>query len=89
MYLHSVTSKSEKVRLKEREIEKWISLRNLSERLQKEFKKYQPYKWKEIQYTDLSNNLLNLPKDLERNIKRELGLKQMNKVSSFPLLSLN
>lgn len=83
MYLQSVTIKSEKVRLKEREIEQWMSSRQLSEKFQMEFKKYQPYKWQEIPRIDVASNLLNLPKDLKRNIKRELCLEQIKKVSSF------
>lgn len=83
MYLQSVTKKSEKVRLKEREIEQWMSSRQLSEKFQMEFKKYQPYKWQEIPRIDVASNLLNLPKDLKRNIKRELCLEQIKQVSSF------
>ncbi|ESR35395.1 hypothetical protein CICLE_v10006626mg, partial [Citrus x clementina] len=83
MYLQSVTIKSENVRLKEREIEQWMSSRQLSEKFQMEFKKYQPYKWQEIPRIDVASNLLNLPKDLKRNIKRELCLEQIKQVQEL------
>lgn len=71
------------MRLKGREIEQWTPFQKLSENLQQQVKKYQRYIWRETNGVDVENLLNNLPRDLRRNIKRELCLELLRKVSSF------
>ena len=72
------------IRQKKQEIEQSKSFEKLPENLQKQIKKYQPEKWEEtkggVEFGNLFNNL---PGDLRRNIKRQLCLKLLKKVSSL------
>lgn len=76
------------MRLKAQEIEQWTPFRKLSGKLQQQVKKYQRYVWREIKGVDVENLLNNLPKDLRRNIMRELCLDLLKKVSSLSFVML-
>lgn len=58
--------------LKPREIEEWEPFQKLSKDLQQKVKKYKSYIQRKTDYIDAENLLNNLPKELRRNIKREL-----------------
>lgn len=83
IYLQSKTIRSEEMRLKVREIEQRMPFQKLSGNLQQQIKKYQQYVWRETKGVDVENLISNLPRDLRRNIKRELCLDLLKKVSSF------
>lgn len=86
-YLQSETIRSEELRLQGRESEQWMSFWNLSEKLQKDVKKFQPYKWLETKTIHAEDLLHKLPRDLQRNIKCELCLDLLRKVGEFGELS--
>ncbi|KAL9409867.1 hypothetical protein AB3S75_048153 [Citrus x aurantiifolia] len=86
IYLQSKTIRSEEMRLKARDIEQWMPFRKLSGNLQQQIKKYQRYIWRETNGVDVENLLSNLPRDLRRNIKRELCLDLLKKVEEFKKL---
>lgn len=86
IYLQSKTIRSEEMRLKGQEIEQWMGFRKLSRDLQQKLRNYRQYVWRETKGVDVENLLNNLPNDLKRNIKSELGLELLLNVSfSSPL----
>lgn len=86
IYLQSKTLRSEEMRLKGQEIEQWMGFRKLSRDLQQKLRNYRQYVWRETKGVDVGNLLNNLPHDLKRNIKSELGLELLLNVSfSGPL----
>lgn len=85
IYLQSKTMRSEEMRLKLREIEQWMPYQKLSKDLQQQVKKHQGYVWRETRGVDVENFLNTLPKNLKRNINRELFSHVLLKVSSFYL----
>lgn len=58
--------------LKPREKEEWEPFQKLPKDLQQKVKKYKSYIQRKTDYIDAENLLNNLPKELRRNIKREL-----------------
>ncbi|XP_006422165.2 cyclic nucleotide-gated ion channel 1-like [Citrus sinensis] len=86
IYLQSKTIRSEEMRLKVREIEQRMPFQKLSGNLQQQIKKYQQYVWRETKGVDVENLISNLPRDLRRNIKRELCLDLLKKVEEFKKL---
>ncbi|KAK2654113.1 hypothetical protein Ddye_013969 [Dipteronia dyeriana] len=83
LYLQSETTRSEEMKLKVREIEQWTTFKKLPENLRRQVKKYQQHVWRETKGVDVENLLNNLPKDLRRNIKRELCLHLLKRVPTF------
>ncbi|KAH9792761.1 cyclic nucleotide-gated ion channel 1 [Citrus sinensis] len=70
--IQSKTMRSEEMRLKLREIEQWMPYQKLSKDLQQQVKKHQGHVWRETRGVDVENFLNTLPKNLKRNINREL-----------------
>ncbi|XVF10035.1 hypothetical protein REPUB_Repub07fG0149100 [Reevesia pubescens] len=83
IYLQSKTMKLEELRLRTREIEQWKPFKTLPPQLQKEIKQYQRYRWQESRGVDVENLLKNFPKEMIKNIKRELCLELLRKVKQF------
>ncbi|KAH9646573.1 Cyclic nucleotide-gated ion channel 1 [Citrus sinensis] len=83
IYLQSKTIRSEEMRLKGQEIEQWMGFRKLSRDLQQKLRNYRQYVWRETKGVDVENLLNNLPSDLKRNIKSELGLELLLNVPLF------
>lgn len=83
IYLQSKTMRSEEMRLKLREIEQWMPYQKLSKDLQQQVKKHQGYVWRETRGVDVENFLNTLPKNLKRNINRELFSHVLLKVPMF------
>ncbi|KAK2639702.1 hypothetical protein Ddye_027497 [Dipteronia dyeriana] len=77
IYMQSPTNRSEIIRQKKEEIEQSKSFEKLPENLQKQIKRYQSEKWEE---SDEFGNLFNND-DLRRNIKRQLCVELLLKVS--------
>ncbi|XP_031276711.1 cyclic nucleotide-gated ion channel 1-like [Pistacia vera] len=69
-----------KMKLKNREINQWLSFRGISMNLQQRIEKHPPNSWEVIKGVNVKNLLNNLSKDLRSNIKRELGLDLLKKV---------
>ncbi|KAK3219146.1 hypothetical protein Dsin_013116 [Dipteronia sinensis] len=87
MQIYIKITRSEEMKLKVREIEQWTTFKKLPENLQRRVKKYQQHVWRETKGVDVDNLLNNLPKDLRRNIKRELCLNLLKRVPAFKILS--
>ena len=89
-YLQSTTVRLEEMRVKRRDAEQWMSHRLLPESLRERIRRYEHYKWQETRGVDEQNLLLNLPKDLRRDIKRHLCLALLMRVSchisEFPVI---
>ena len=85
-YLQLETTRSEeleeKMKLKERDLELWMSHRLLPENLRKRIRRYEQYKWQKTRGVDEENVICNLPKDLRRDVKRHLCLALLRRVSS-------
>ncbi|XP_044471305.1 cyclic nucleotide-gated ion channel 1-like [Mangifera indica] len=88
-YLQSETIRSGEVRLQGRKTEQWMSFWKLSEKLQQEVKKFQPYlnNDPEAKIVHAENLLKKLPRDLQKNIKCELCLELLKTVEEFGSLS--
>ncbi|KAF7131761.1 hypothetical protein RHSIM_Rhsim09G0204600 [Rhododendron simsii] len=81
-YLQSTTKRLEEMRVKRRDAEQWMSHRLLPESLRERIRRYEQYKWQETRGVDEENLIVNLPKDLRRDIKRHLCLDLLMRVSS-------
>ncbi|KAK6794605.1 hypothetical protein RDI58_008058 [Solanum bulbocastanum] len=82
-YLQSTTLRLEEMRVKRRDAEQWMSHRLLPEHLRERIRRYEQYKWQETRGVDEENLILNLPKDLRRDIKRHLCLALLMRVPMF------
>lgn len=65
-----------------KEIKQGPSFGNLSSRLQHKIKSYKQQNWTENKHADVVNLVNNLPRDLRRQVKTELGTKLLRNVSS-------
>ena len=72
------------MKLKERDLELWMSHRLLPENLRKRIRRYEQYKWQKTRGVDEENVICNLPKDLRRDVKRHLCLALLMRVSPSP-----
>lgn len=78
------------MRVKRRDAEQWMSHRLLPEHLRERIRRYEQYKWQETRGVDEETLILNLPKDLRRDIKRHLCLALLMRVRCvIPALQLN
>ncbi|PSS32337.1 Cyclic nucleotide-gated ion channel like [Actinidia chinensis var. chinensis] len=82
-YLQSTTIRLEEMRVKRRDAEQWMSHRLLPESLRERIRRYEQYKWQETRGVDEQNLIINLPKDLRRDIKRHLCLDLLMRVPIF------
>ncbi|XP_058182515.1 cyclic nucleotide-gated ion channel 1-like [Rhododendron vialii] len=85
-YLQSTTKRLEEMRVKRRDAEQWMSHRLLPESLRERIRRYEQYKWQETRGVDEENLIVNLPKDLRRDIKRHLCLALLMRVPMFEKL---
>lgn len=83
IYLQSDTARSEKIKQKWREIMQWPNIENLSNDVQGKLKKYKRKDWQENKRVGVDNLVNELPEDLGKEIKRNLYLKMLKKVSSL------
>ncbi|KAI5423819.1 cyclic nucleotide-gated ion channel 1 isoform X1 [Lathyrus oleraceus] len=82
-YLQSTTVRVEEMRVKRRDAELWMSHRMLPDNLKQRIRKYEQYKWQKNRGVEEEALILNLPKDLRRDIKRHLCLALVKKVPLF------
>ncbi|KAL5061277.1 hypothetical protein RYX36_032881 [Vicia faba] len=82
-YLQSTTVRVEEMRVRRRDAELWMSHRMLPDNLKQRIRKYEQYKWQKNRGVEEETLILNLPKDLRRDIKRHLCLALVKKVPLF------
>ncbi|KAJ0963018.1 hypothetical protein J5N97_028140 [Dioscorea zingiberensis] len=82
-YLQSTTMRIEEMRVKRRDAEQWMSHRLLPENLRERIRRHEHYRWQETRGVDEEHLILNLPKDLRRDIKRHLCLALLMRVPMF------
>lgn len=82
-YLQSTTIRLEEMRVKRRDAEEWMSHRLLPDHLKERIRSYEQYKWQETRGVDEQNLVLNLPKDIRRDIKRHLCLDLLSQVRQY------
>lgn len=82
-YLQSASLRVEEMRVKSRDTDQWMSYRHLPENLKERIRRYEQYRWQETSGVDEEQLLMNLPKDLRRDIKRHLCLKLLMRVPLF------
>lgn len=82
-YLQSASLRIEEMRVKSRDTDQWMSYRHLPENLKERIRRYEQYRWQETSGVDEEQLLMNLPKDLRRDIKRHLCLSLLMRVPLF------
>ncbi|KAK3133817.1 hypothetical protein QOZ80_6AG0541480 [Eleusine coracana subsp. coracana] len=82
-YLQSTSLRREEMRVKRRDTDQWMSYRLLPENLKERIRRYEQYRWQETRGVDEEHLLINLPKDLRRDIKRHLCLSLLMRVPLF------
>ncbi|XP_066375700.1 cyclic nucleotide-gated ion channel 1-like isoform X1 [Miscanthus floridulus] len=82
-YLQSASLRIEEMRVKSRDTDQWMSYRHLPENLKERIRRYEQYRWQETSGVDEEQLLMNLPKDLRRDIKRHLCLSLLMRVPMF------
>ncbi|XP_058100370.1 cyclic nucleotide-gated ion channel 1-like [Magnolia sinica] len=82
-YLQSTTVRLEEMRVKKRDADQWMSHRLLPNHLRERIRRHEQYKWQETRGVDEEHLILNLPKDLRRDIKRHLCLALLMRVPMF------
>ncbi|KAG2606524.1 cyclic nucleotide-gated ion channel 1-like isoform X2 [Panicum virgatum] len=82
-YLQSASLRIEETRMKSRDTDQWMSYRHLPENLKERIRRYEQYRWQETSGVDEEQLLMNLPKDLRRDIKRHLCLSLLMRVPMF------
>ncbi|XP_062228957.1 cyclic nucleotide-gated ion channel 1-like isoform X2 [Phragmites australis] len=82
-YLQSASLRKEEMRVKSRDTDQWMSYRLLPENLKERIRRYEQYRWQETSGVDEEHLLMNLPKDLRRDIKRHLCLSLLIRVPMF------
>ncbi|XP_039143554.1 cyclic nucleotide-gated ion channel 1-like [Dioscorea cayenensis subsp. rotundata] len=82
-YLQSTTMRIEEMRVKRRDAEQWMSHRLLPENLRERIRRHEQYRWQETRGVDEEHLIMNLPKDLRRDIKRHLCLALLMRVPMF------
>ncbi|XP_059312481.1 cyclic nucleotide-gated ion channel 1-like isoform X1 [Lycium ferocissimum] len=82
-YLKSMTVRVEEMRLKRQDAEHWMSHRKLPDNLRERVRRYEQYRWQETRGVDEDYLIVNLPKDLRRDIKRHLCWSLVKRVPMF------
>ncbi|KAF9671145.1 hypothetical protein SADUNF_Sadunf12G0017100 [Salix dunnii] len=80
----SPTARMEKMRIKRRDTEQWMSHRLLPDNIRERIRRYEQYRWEETRGVDEEEMLVqNLPRDLRRDIKRHSCLDLLKRVPMF------
>ncbi|EFH70886.1 hypothetical protein ARALYDRAFT_892778 [Arabidopsis lyrata subsp. lyrata] len=82
-YLQSTTIKIDEMEERKRDIEKWMSYRNLPDDLKQRIRKYGEYTWKQTRGIEEEALLRSLPIDLRLETKRHLYLNLLKGVPLF------
>ena len=83
--MQSASLRIEETRMKSRDTDQWMSYRHLPEDLKERIRRYEQYRWQETSGVDEEQLLMNLPKDLRRDIKRHLCLSLLMRVCYYIL----
>ncbi|KAA8516169.1 hypothetical protein F0562_019348 [Nyssa sinensis] len=82
-YLQSITVRVEEMRVKRQDAEQWMSHRMLPENLRERIRRYEQYRWQETRGVEEKSLILNLPKDIRRDIKHHLCWDLVRRVPFF------
>ncbi|XP_039124520.1 cyclic nucleotide-gated ion channel 1-like [Dioscorea cayenensis subsp. rotundata] len=82
-YLQSTTRRVEEMRVKRQDAEQWMSHRLLPDILRERIRRHEQYRWQETRGVDEQQLVMNLPKDLRRDIKRHLCFALLKRVPMF------
>lgn len=87
MYLQAKSTTPKEMSLRMREMNEHMPIQKLSRSVQQQLKTYQRYIWRKPDIIDVESSLSILPKELTRNIKRELYLDLLKNVKEFKTLA--
>ncbi|CAN6278156.1 unnamed protein product [Urochloa humidicola] len=82
-YLQSASGHIEEMRVKRCDTQQWMAHRLIPEDIKERILRHDQYKWQETQGVDEEDLLINLPKDLRRDVKRHLCLSLLMRVPMF------
>ncbi|KAH7682336.1 cyclic nucleotide gated channel protein [Dioscorea alata] len=82
-YLQSTTRRIEEMRVKRQDAEQWMSHRLLPDILRERIRRHEQYRWQETRGVDEQQLVMNLPKDLRRDIKRHFCFALLKRVPMF------
>ncbi|KAK2654118.1 hypothetical protein Ddye_013974 [Dipteronia dyeriana] len=89
LYLQSETTRSEDMKLKVREIERWKTFKKLTEDLQRQIQNYHQHLWRETKGVDVENLLNKFPRHLSRKIKCDLCLDRLKRNEKMQVFDTN
>lgn len=75
------------MRVKRQDAEQWMSHRLLPDILRERIRRHEQYRWQETRGVDEQQLVMNLPKDLRRDIKRHLCFALLKRVSVTTIYS--
>lgn len=81
IYLQPKATRPKEMTLRMQEMNEHMPIQKLSRSVQQQLKIYQRYIWRKPDTIDVESSLSILPKELRRNIKRELCLDLLKNVS--------
>ncbi|KAL6889016.1 hypothetical protein ACP4OV_010042 [Aristida adscensionis] len=85
-YSRSASMRIEEMRVKRLDTEQWMDHRLLPEYLKERILRHEQYRWQETHGVDEEGLLMNLPKDLRREIKRHLCLSLLMRVPMIEIM---
>lgn len=80
--MQSDTERSQKIKQMWEETKQWQHFKDISNKVQDQIRKDKRNNWEETKGVDIDNLVNNLPKDTGKIIKRDLGRKLLENVSS-------
>lgn len=83
VFLLSITSKKEKMKLRVRDLERWMRRRQLPAHLRHRVRRYEWHRWAATRGADEEGMIRGLPEGLRRDIKRHLCLDLVRQVPLF------
>ncbi|CAN6231090.1 unnamed protein product [Urochloa humidicola] len=82
-YLQSASGHIQEMTVKRRDTQQWMAHRLIPEEIKERILRHDQFKWQETQGVDEEDLLINLPKDLRRDVKRHLCLSLLMRVPMF------
>ncbi|KAI5064433.1 hypothetical protein GOP47_0021332 [Adiantum capillus-veneris] len=83
VFLHSITAKKEAMKLRLRDLERWMRRRQLPSRLRHRVRRYERHHWAATRGVDEVDMIHCLPEGLRRDIKQHLSLDLVRRVPLF------
>lgn len=81
VFLRSIVSKKEQMQLRNRDIEWWMTRRQLPPDVCQRVRRYERYRWAALRGVEESDLVNDLPDAIRRDIKRHLCLQLVRSVS--------